>query len=98
MDPLDTDSCDAVEQFPWNLRCLTVQCSIGNFFKKETDDTRIFLRGASCTIAAMIQEAPFKKYTREGSYHIFLNKLGARRQIRQINSAILKVPDGALNR
>jgi hypothetical protein len=37
------------------------------------------------------------KYTREGSYHIFI--FPARRvrtlKIRQINSAILKVPDAA---
>ena len=39
--------------------------------------------------AAMIREVFFKKNTREGSYHIF--KISARRQIRQINSAILKV-------
>jgi hypothetical protein len=38
-----------------------------------------------------------KKYTREGSYHIFI--FPARRvralKIKQINSTILKVPDGA---
>jgi hypothetical protein len=46
----------------------------------------------------MVQEAPLKN-TREGSYHIFI--FSARRaralKIRQINSAILKVPDGTLS-
>jgi len=50
----------------------------------------------------MVQEAPTGKYTREGSYHIFI--FPARRararalKIRQINSAILKDPNGALIR
>jgi hypothetical protein len=45
---------------------------------------------------------PPKKYTSEGAYHIFI--FPARRararalKIRQINSAILKVPDAALIR
>jgi hypothetical protein len=40
------------------------------------------------------------KYTREGSYHIFIFPTRAVHalKIRQINSAILKVPDGALIR
>jgi hypothetical protein len=40
----------------------------------------------------MVQEAPLK-YTREGSYHIFIFPRALK--IRQINSAILKVPDAA---
>jgi hypothetical protein len=43
---------------------------------------------------------PPSKYTREGSYHIFIfpaRRAGALK-IRQINSAILKVSDGALIR
>jgi hypothetical protein len=46
--------------------------------------------------------SPLKKYTREGSYHIFIflaRRARARaRKIRQINSAILNVPDAALIR
>ena len=42
----------------------------------------------------MIQEVPLKN-TREGSCHIFKN-LCARRQIRQISNAILKISDGSL--
>jgi hypothetical protein len=41
-------------------------------------------------------------YTREGSYHIFIFSVRRARdtsalKIRQINSAILKVPDAALS-
>jgi hypothetical protein len=45
----------------------------------------------------MVHKKPPKKYTREGSYHIFnfpARRVGALK-IRQINNAILKVPDGA---
>jgi hypothetical protein len=46
----------------------------------------------------MVQEAPLKIYAR-GSYHIFIFPPRRARalKIRQINSAILKVLDGALN-
>jgi hypothetical protein len=42
----------AAEQFSWNLRCLTEQCTIGNLYI-EIDDTGHFLQGALCTIAAL---------------------------------------------
>jgi hypothetical protein len=42
------------------------------------------------------KKSPLKD-TREGSYHNFLKKSARGRQIRQINSAISKVPDGAWN-
>jgi hypothetical protein len=41
----------AAEQLPWNLRCLTEQCTIGNLYI-EIDDTGHFLQGALYTIAA----------------------------------------------
>jgi hypothetical protein len=46
----------------------------------------------------MVQEAPFK-YTREGSYHIFIFPARRARALKiwQTNSAILKVPDAAWN-
>jgi hypothetical protein len=54
-------------------------------------------RHGACThsmLAAMIQEAPLKKYPRDIVLYHFFN-LCARKQIRQTKSIILQVPDGA---
>ena len=68
--------------------------------KSEIDDPGHSLQGASCTIAAMVQEAPLKIYARGvvSYFYFFRAPPVCVLKSMQINSAILKVPDGALNR
>jgi hypothetical protein len=72
-------------------------------FRLATGDTVLFRVPSSGELwrelAAMVQEAPLKIYARGVvSYFYFFRAPRARAlKIRQINSAILKVPDGALS-
>jgi hypothetical protein len=51
--------------------------------------------GALATRAAMVQEAPIKIYARGVVSYFYFHRSPGALKFRQINSAILKVPDGA---
>jgi hypothetical protein len=50
MDPLGTDSCRGIVPMEPPMCNGSRHAPSGTFKKNETDDTRDFLQGASCTI------------------------------------------------